>query len=53
MEKRDKSGQLKEILVHDAETGTLKRIKADEDSLHKAVPSTHERDKKPRKFPRE
>lgn len=55
MEKKDKSGQLKEILVHDAETGTLKRIKADEDgdNLRIAVPPTHERDKEPRKFPRE
>lgn len=55
MEKRDTTGQLKEAAIHDAQTGTLKRIKLDEepDSFRKVVPPTHERDKKKRTFPRE
>lgn len=54
-EQRDTSGQVKDALIHDVRTGTLKRIKLDQngDNFRKVVPSTRELDKKPRKFPRE
>jgi hypothetical protein len=52
----DSSGRIKQVKVHDVETGTLKKIGAkDADAFRRAIPPTHllEQNVKPRKAPRD
>ena len=52
VKKQSSDGRVKHVLVHDSQTGELKRVSAnDQDALRKAVPPTEllEQNSKPRK----
>ena len=52
--KKDFSGRVQHVLIHDVETGTKKQIKAsDQDAIRRAVPPTHElkQNREPRQSP--